>query len=239
MHATGYKTGAQLGIYNARFYEGPLSRRRDRRQDDEVERSRLRRRVSDSRGPAGDQRVHRAARAASTRRPRCASSGRIHGTTRARSARRANTLMAQGADVVTNHTDSTSVVQAAEEKRQYALGYHSDMSKYGPEAQLTATTHQWGDFYTKAVERRSRGNLEDDQRLGRNEGWHDQARAAQSGDPGRREGARREAGGGDQGRHAAPVRADPSSIRTARRAFPPAGTCPTTSSARWTSTSKA
>ena len=57
----------------------------------------------------------------------------------------------EGSDVVTNHTDSTSVVQAAEEKSKYALGYHSDMSRYGPKAQLTATTHQWGDFYTKAV----------------------------------------------------------------------------------------
>jgi len=25
------------------------------------------------------------------------------------------------------------------------------MSRYGPRAQLTATTHQWGDFYTKTV----------------------------------------------------------------------------------------
>ena len=43
-------------------------------------------------------------------------------------------------------------MQAAEEKGKYAFGYHSDMSKYGPKAQLTATTHQWGDFYTKAVQ---------------------------------------------------------------------------------------
>ena len=49
----------------------------------------------------------------------------------------ANTLISQGADIVTNHTDSTAVVQAAEEKGKYAFGYHSDMSKYGPKAQLT------------------------------------------------------------------------------------------------------
>ena len=42
------------------------------------------------------------------------------------------TLLSQGADVVTHHTDSTAVVQAAEEKGGYAFGYHSDMSKYGP-----------------------------------------------------------------------------------------------------------
>jgi simple sugar transport system substrate-binding protein len=63
----------------------------------------------------------------------------------------ANTLLAQGADIITNHTDSTSVVQAAEEKGKYAFGYHSDMAKYGPKAQLTATMHLWGDYYTKTV----------------------------------------------------------------------------------------
>jgi simple sugar transport system substrate-binding protein len=62
------------------------------------------------------------------------------------------TLISQNADIVTHHTDSTAVVQAAEEKGKYAFGYHSDMSKYGPKAQLTATTHQWGDYYTKAVQ---------------------------------------------------------------------------------------
>jgi len=64
----------------------------------------------------------------------------------------ANTLISQGADVVTHHTDSTAVVQAAEEKGKYAFGYHSDMSKYGPHAQLTATTHQWGAYYTKITQ---------------------------------------------------------------------------------------
>jgi simple sugar transport system substrate-binding protein len=42
------------------------------------------------------------------------------------------TLLSQNADVITHHTDSTAVVQAAEEKGKYAFGYHSDMSKYGP-----------------------------------------------------------------------------------------------------------
>jgi basic membrane protein A len=62
------------------------------------------------------------------------------------------TLIAQGADVVTHHTDSTAVVQAAEEKGVWAVGYHSDMSKYGPKAHLTAVTHLWGDIYIKAAQ---------------------------------------------------------------------------------------
>ncbi|NYT75398.1 BMP family ABC transporter substrate-binding protein [Alcaligenaceae bacterium] len=57
-------------------------------------------------------------------------------------------LMSQGADVVSHHTDSTATVQAAEEQGKYAIAYHSDMSKYGPHAQLAAVTHHWGDYFT-------------------------------------------------------------------------------------------
>lgn len=61
-------------------------------------------------------------------------------------------LIAQGADVVTHHTDSTAVVQAAEEKGKYAIAYHSDMSKFGPHAQLAAVTHHWGKYFTKEAQ---------------------------------------------------------------------------------------
>ena len=64
----------------------------------------------------------------------------------------ADTLVSQGADVLTHHTDSTAVVQAAEARKVYAIGYHSDMSKYGPNAHLTAVTHQWGAYYSKTVQ---------------------------------------------------------------------------------------
>ncbi|OWW20454.1 BMP family ABC transporter substrate-binding protein [Noviherbaspirillum denitrificans] len=62
------------------------------------------------------------------------------------------TLMGQGADVVTHHTDSHAAVQAAEEKGKFAVAYHSDMKKFGPKAQLAAVTHHWGDYYTKAAQ---------------------------------------------------------------------------------------
>ncbi|HLV28029.1 MAG TPA: BMP family ABC transporter substrate-binding protein [Burkholderiaceae bacterium] len=60
-------------------------------------------------------------------------------------------LLGQGADVLTHHTDSTATVQAAEEKGKYAVAYHSDMSKFGPNAQLVAVTHHWGDYFTNAA----------------------------------------------------------------------------------------
>jgi len=63
----------------------------------------------------------------------------------------ADVLISQGADVVTHHTDSTAVVQAAEEAGVWSVAYHSDMSKYGPERHLTAATHHWGDYYTRTA----------------------------------------------------------------------------------------
>ncbi len=61
------------------------------------------------------------------------------------------TLISHGADVLTHHTDSASVVQAAEDKGAYSFGYHSDMSKYGPNTHLTAATHHWGDYYSQVA----------------------------------------------------------------------------------------
>jgi len=40
------------------------------------------------------------------------------------------------------------------------MGYHSDMSKYGPKAHLTAVTHHWGDFYTRAAQDTIAGKMQ-------------------------------------------------------------------------------
>ena len=59
----------------------------------------------------------------------------------------ANSMINMGVDVVTQHTDSPGPINAAEKKGVYAVGYHSDMSVYGPNAHLTATQHNWGPLY--------------------------------------------------------------------------------------------
>jgi len=61
-------------------------------------------------------------------------------------------LITQGADVITHHTDSTAPTMTAEEKGVYSIAYHSDMSKYGPNAHLTAATHVYGNFYTQTAQ---------------------------------------------------------------------------------------
>ena len=61
-------------------------------------------------------------------------------------------LIQQGADVVSQHADSPAAVQAAEAAGIYAIGYHSDMSKFGPKAFLTAPVHNWNEFYVEKVQ---------------------------------------------------------------------------------------
>ncbi len=76
------------------------------------------------------------------------------------------TLLGQGADVVTHHTDSTATVQAAEEAGKYAIAYHSDMSKFGPKAQLAAVTHHWGDYFTRKAREVLDGKWQNDSTWG-------------------------------------------------------------------------
>ncbi len=63
----------------------------------------------------------------------------------------AETLIAQGADVIVQHVDSTAPVQTAEDRDVYAIGYHSDMSKYGPKSHLTASIHVWNSYYVDVI----------------------------------------------------------------------------------------
>ncbi len=59
----------------------------------------------------------------------------------------AEALMALGADVLAQNTDSPAAIQAAEAKGIYAFALDSDMSKYGPKAHLTASTEDWSGYF--------------------------------------------------------------------------------------------
>lgn len=66
----------------------------------------------------------------------------------------AKTLIDQGADIILQHTDSPAPMQVAEDRGIWAVGQASDMSKFGPNAQLTAIIDNWAPYYierTKAV----------------------------------------------------------------------------------------
>ena len=64
----------------------------------------------------------------------------------------ASALIAQGADVLFQHTDSTAAMTIAEEKGIYAFGQASDMQVYGPNAQLTGIMNDWGPYYVERVQ---------------------------------------------------------------------------------------
>ena len=59
----------------------------------------------------------------------------------------AESLLSIGADVLAQHQDSPAAIQAAAAKGKYAVGYNSDMSKFGPKAFLTAPVWDWGPMY--------------------------------------------------------------------------------------------
>jgi len=66
----------------------------------------------------------------------------------------AKVLMDQGADIITQHTDSTAAIQAAADRGIYAFGQASDMIAFAPKTQLTAIIDAWGPYYvarTQAV----------------------------------------------------------------------------------------
>jgi len=59
----------------------------------------------------------------------------------------AESLLSIGADVLTQHQDSPATVQAAAAAGKYAVGYNSDMSRFGPKAFLTSPVWHWGPMY--------------------------------------------------------------------------------------------
>lgn len=63
----------------------------------------------------------------------------------------AKALIDQGADIITQHTDSPAPLQVAEQRGVYAFGQASDMSAFAPKAQLTAIVDDWGPYYVARV----------------------------------------------------------------------------------------
>ncbi len=66
----------------------------------------------------------------------------------------AKALIDQGADIISQHTDSPAPLQVAEERGVVGFGQASDMIRFAPKAQLTAIVDDWSSYYvnrTKAV----------------------------------------------------------------------------------------
>jgi len=63
----------------------------------------------------------------------------------------ARALIAQGADIIMQHTDSTAPMTVAEEELVLAFGQASDMTAWGPNAHLTSIIDEWGPYYVARV----------------------------------------------------------------------------------------
>ena len=61
-------------------------------------------------------------------------------------------LIAQGADVVSQFTDSPAPTIAAQEAGIWSISVGSDRTSYGPDAHLTSVMYNWGGFYTEMAQ---------------------------------------------------------------------------------------
>lgn len=156
MHATGYKTGKNLGVYDIRTYEGAYMLG--------VVAGKMSK--SGKLGVVGSIAIPEVVRnvnaftiGARSVNPKV--------TTRViwvntwfdpgKEREAALTLISQGVDVLMQNTNSPATVQAAQEKGVYAFGVDSDMSKFGGKAQLAASVLNWGVIYNEQVEKIQKG----------------------------------------------------------------------------------
>jgi basic membrane protein A and related proteins len=60
-------------------------------------------------------------------------------------------LMDQGADIITQHTDSPAPVQAASARNILSFGQASDMSRFAPNHVMTSIIDDWSPYYIERV----------------------------------------------------------------------------------------
>ena len=150
MHATGYKTAANLGVYDVRTYEGAYMLGVVAGKMTKGNKLGI---VGSIPIPEVIRNINAFTLGARSVNPKI--------TTRAiwvnawfdpgKEREAALALISQGCDVLMQNTDSPAVVQAAQEKGVLAFGWDSDMSKFGGQAHLAASILHWGVIYKKVA----------------------------------------------------------------------------------------
>lgn len=152
MHATGYKTSKNLGVYDVKTYEGAYMLG--------VVAGKMSK--SNKLGVVGSFPIPEVIRninafTIGARSVNPAISTKVIWVNTwfdpGKEREAALTLIAQGADVLMQNTDSPAIVQAAQEKGVYAFGWDSDMSKFGGKAHLAASVLYWGIIYNQEIEK--------------------------------------------------------------------------------------
>ncbi len=149
-HATGYKTAANVAVYNARFYEG-------RAVIGTIAGHVTKSGIVGYVGSFPIPEVVRGINAFMLAMRRVRPDARIKVVwvdswyDPAKEADAAKALIDQGADVITQHTDSAAPLQVAEQRGVVGFGQASDMRKFAPRAHLTAIIDNWGPYYVERV----------------------------------------------------------------------------------------
>ncbi|MBZ9794294.1 BMP family ABC transporter substrate-binding protein [Mesorhizobium sp. ES1-4] len=150
-HATGYKTGDNLGIYNARFYEGRYVLGQIAAKESK---SGVAGYIVSFPIPEVVMGINSFMLGAQSINPNF--KAKIVWVNSwfdpGKEADAAKALFDQGADIIVQHTDSTAPLQVAEERKLHGFGQSSDMIKFAPHAQLTSLTDEWGPYYISRVQ---------------------------------------------------------------------------------------
>ncbi|GGE20737.1 BMP family ABC transporter substrate-binding protein [Aureimonas endophytica] len=150
-HATGFKTGKNLGIYNSRFYEGRAVLGTIAGMMSKSGKGGY---VASFPIPEVVMGINAFTLAARKVKPDFQTSVVWVNSwyDPAKEADAAKALMDQGADVITQHTDSPGPLQAAEQRGAIAFGQAWDMIKFAPNAHMTAIVDHWGPHYVSSVQ---------------------------------------------------------------------------------------
>lgn len=149
-HMGGYKTSANLNTYNARFYEG---RYLAGMVAGKMSKTGLAGYVAGFPIPEVVQGINAFTLGMRAANPKAQVKVVWLNTwfDPAKEREAAQSLVNDGADMLTHHSGSTAIPVLAEEnvaKGVRLLGYQSDMRPFAPKAQLTSVTHHWEDRYT-------------------------------------------------------------------------------------------
>ena len=149
-HATGYKPGENLSLYNARFYEGRYILGQIAAKQSKAG---LAGYIVSFPIPEVIMGINSFMLGAQSVNPNFkvkivwVNSWFDPG----KEADAAKALFDQGADTIVQHTDSTAALQVAEQRGLHGFGQSSDMIKFAPKAQYTAIVDDWGPYYVERV----------------------------------------------------------------------------------------
>ena len=60
--------------------------------------------------------------------------------------------IAEGADILAQHTDSPAMLQTAQKAGVHGFGQSSDMKAFAPKAQLFSSVNNWGPYYISKIQ---------------------------------------------------------------------------------------